>query len=158
MSTPRRSLFCSSLPRMSPRLFARSSEIRAIDVGTTQLTVSGTHAQPYFVGSNRTCRSENRNFKRTSHEASSGRQLTKLSSAPANVSGAEPKIIIVLTAIALAQKLTSAAPSPTAGQSPFGRWQASNGASSCLGTVDADEDECRASSANEVGSVPNCAP
>ena len=45
----------------------------------------------------------------------------KLSSDAANVSGAAPKIISVLTAMALAQKLTPAAPSPTAGQSPFGR-------------------------------------
>src|SRR5579862_7905946 len=122
----------------------------AIEVGTTQLTVSGTHAQPYFAGSNRTCRSESRNFKRTSHEASSGRQLTKLSSAPANVSGGAPKVISVLAATALAQKLTATVSSPTAGHSPFGRWQASNGASSCLGTVAAEEDECRASSANDV--------
>jgi hypothetical protein len=78
--------------------------MRAIDVGTTQLAVLGTHAQPYFVGSNRTCRSESRNFKRTSHEASSGRHLTNLSSAPASVSGGARKIISVLTAIALAQE------------------------------------------------------
>jgi hypothetical protein len=71
--------------------------------------VSGTQDQPYFVGSNRTCRSESRNFRRTCHEASSGRHLTKLSSAPENVSGAAPKSISVLTAMALAQTLTSAA-------------------------------------------------
>jgi len=34
----------------------------------------GTHGQPYFLGSNRTCRSASQNFDRTSHEASRGRQ------------------------------------------------------------------------------------
>jgi hypothetical protein len=71
--------------------------------------------------SNRICRSESLNFKRTSHEASSGRQLAKLSSAPMNVCGAAPKIIRVLAAMVLAQKLTPTVPFPTAGHSPFGR-------------------------------------
>jgi hypothetical protein len=64
----------------------------------------------------------------------------------------------VFTAIAVAQKSTPAAPTPTAGQSAFGRRHASNGSSSSLVTVEPDGDEYRASSANEVGSVPNCAP
>jgi hypothetical protein len=47
----------------------------------------------------------------------------------------------VLTAIAVAQKFTPAAPTPTAGQSPFGCWHASSGSSSSLVTVEADGDE-----------------
>src|SRR5450432_2941568 len=117
----------------------------AIDVGTTQLTVSGTHGQPYFVGSNRTCLSESRNFKRTSHEASSGRQPTRVSSEAANVAGAAPKIISVLTAVALAQKLTSAASSPTAAQNPFGSCRPISGARSSGVTLDPDGGEYRAS-------------
>jgi hypothetical protein len=129
----------------------------AIDVGTTQLRVAGTHAQPYFVGSNRTWQSESRNFKRTSHEASSGRQRTKVSSEAANVAGAAPKIINVLAAMADAQKFSPVALSPTAGQSPFGSWRAFNGAKSSFVAVKPDGDECSASSTNEVGSVPSCA-
>jgi hypothetical protein len=47
----------------------------------------------------------------------------------------------VLTAIAVAQKSTPAAPTPTAGQSPFGRRHASNGSSSSLVAVEPDGDE-----------------
>jgi hypothetical protein len=130
----------------------------AIDVGTTQLTVSGTHAQPNFVGSNRTWRSESRNFKRTSHEASSGRQRTRASSEAANVAGAASKIINVLAAMADAQKFSPVALSPTAGQSPFGSWRAINGSKSSFVGAKPDGDECRASNANDVASVPNCAP
>jgi hypothetical protein len=64
----------------------------------------------------------------------------------------------VLTANAVAQKLTPAAPTPNAGQSPFDRRHASNGLSSAVVSVEPDGDEYRASSANEVGSVPNCKP
>jgi len=64
----------------------------------------------------------------------------------------------VLTAKALAQKLTSAALSATPGQSPCGCWNASNGASSSLVAVEPDGYEYSASSANEVGSIPHCAP
>jgi hypothetical protein len=68
------------------------------------------------------------------------------------------RVISVLTANALAQKLTSAALLATAGQSPFGCWNASNGASSSLVAVEPDGYEYSASSANEVGSIPHCAP
>jgi hypothetical protein len=47
----------------------------------------------------------------------------------------------VLTANAVAQKLTPAAPTPTAGQSPFDRRHASNGSSSSRVTVEPDGDE-----------------
>src|ERR1039457_2454739 len=157
MSAPRRILSLNSLPQINPCLLARSRVISAIDVGTTQLTVSGTHGQPYFVGSNRTCRSENRNFKRTSHEASSGRQRSNASSEAASVSEAAPKNISVLPAMELAQKPPPAAPSPPAGQSPFGSWRTINGARSSAVAVEPDGGEYRATSANEVGSVPNCA-
>jgi hypothetical protein len=63
-----------------------------------------------------------------------------------------------LTAIAVAQKFPPAAPSPTAGQSPFGSWRTINGARSSGVTLDPDGGEYKASNANEVGSVPNCAP
>src|ERR1017187_6722334 len=158
ISAPRRILSLNSLPQINPCLFARSRVISAIDVGTTQLTVSGTHGQPYFVGSNRTCRSENRNLKRTSHEASSGRQRSNASSEAASVPGAVRKIISALAAIAVAQKFPPAAPSPTAGPNPFGNWRAINGARSSAVAVERDGDEYRASSASEVGSAPNCPP
>jgi hypothetical protein len=64
----------------------------------------------------------------------------------------------VLTAKALAQEFTPAAPSPAAGQSPFGSCRATNGASSSPITVEPGGNEYRASSASEVGSVLNCAP
>jgi hypothetical protein len=64
----------------------------------------------------------------------------------------------VLTAMALAQKFPPAAPSPTTGQRPFSTWRVINGARASGVTFDLDGGEYRASSANEVGSVPNCAP
>jgi len=69
-----------------------------------------------------------------------------------------PNATTVLTANALAQKLTSAALSATAGQSPVRCWNASNGASSSLVAVEPDGYKYSASSANEVGSIPHCAP
>src|ERR1039457_4152865 len=89
------SRFQNSLPETSPWFFARSSAISTIDVGSTQLIVSGTHGQPNFVVSNRTCRSEKRNFKRTSHEVSSGRQRTNAWREAASVSEEAPRIISV---------------------------------------------------------------
>ena len=47
---------------------------------------------------------------------------------------------------------------PAAEWALAGRRHASNGSSSSLVTVGPDGDEYRASSANEVGSVPNCTP
>src|SRR4029450_4049299 len=54
--------------RLSVRL--RSSAITDIAVGITQLMVSGTHPQPYLVGSKRTWLSVVRNFRRHSQGAS----------------------------------------------------------------------------------------
>jgi hypothetical protein len=64
----------------------------------------------------------------------------------------------VLTANAVAQKLTPAAPTPTAGQSPFGCRRAISGAKSSVVTAEQAGDAFSASNPNEVGSVPNCAP
>ena len=47
----------------------------------------------------------------------------------------------VLTANAVVQKFTPAAPTPTAGQSPFDRRHASNGSSSSRVTGEPDGDE-----------------
>ena len=79
------------------------------------LTVPGTHGQPYFVGSNRTCRSESRNFKRTSHEASSGRQPSRVSSEAENVAGAAPKIISAIVVSYVEFSFHACAPSVNCG-------------------------------------------